>query len=227
VDYNKIIQEFWKINLERNLSKSSCVFYLYIFYQCQLLNQNEVSLSFSDAQKLIGISKNTLTKIRNELKDNGIITTTTSGKTSTIYKLSNLSKIESINFDNVAELNNTNNQESFSPSNSKKKFQEIGKNSKTQAKTISNINIPTFSEFLEYAKTLEGYNPTMDITLSGKYEQWVANDWKNAFGHPIKSWKGSLKSSWVHIITDYKKSINFSKFDNLPNRKYPKSTYNE
>ena len=31
---------------------------------------------------------------------------------------------------------------------------------------------------MEYAKSLEGYEPELDLNISEKYEVWINNDWK-------------------------------------------------
>lgn len=70
-------------------------------------------------------------------------------------------------------------------------FGIIEKNSNSN----SNRNIPSFIEFLEYAKTLESYDTELDVLIQGKYSNWKDNGWMNNSGRPITNWKMSLKST--------------------------------
>ena len=54
--------------------------------------------------------------------------------------------------------------------------------------TIKNI-IPTLEEFLNYADM----SPDFKYSLTAKYEQWVADGWKDGHGKKIKNWKTKLK----------------------------------
>lgn len=51
-------------------------------------------------------------------------------------------------------------------------------------------DIPTFSEFLIYAKEKE---PSVkESALKNKYDAWVANDWNDGNDSKIKNWKSKL-----------------------------------
>lgn len=54
--------------------------------------------------------------------------------------------------------------------------------------TIKNT-IPTLDEFLQYANLADDYK----YPLTAKYEQWVADGWKDGHGKKIKNWKTKLK----------------------------------
>jgi hypothetical protein len=54
--------------------------------------------------------------------------------------------------------------------------------------TIKNT-IPTIDEFLKYANLSDDYK----FPLTAKYEQWVADGWKDGHGKKIKNWKTKLK----------------------------------
>ena len=56
-------------------------------------------------------------------------------------------------------------------------------------------NIPSLDEFMEYAKTIETYEPYLDSEIKSRYEDWKNNNWRNGSDRPITNWKSSLKSS--------------------------------
>jgi len=72
-------------------------------------------------------------------------------------------------------------------------------------------DIPTFSEFSEYAKEKE---PSVNLkALQNKYDAWVVNDWKNGNDRPIKNWKSALLQTLIYIEKDVVK-------DNKPKMVY-------
>jgi hypothetical protein len=56
-----------------------------------------------------------------------------------------------------------------------------------------NIEIPTFDEFLGYAKTLNNYHSKLDFSIKEKYDSFKNNDWKNSADRPIINWKSLLE----------------------------------
>lgn len=61
--------------------------------------------------------------------------------------------------------------------------------------------IPTLEEFLKYADMSVDYK----FPLTAKYEQWVADGWKDGNGKKIKNWKTKLKST-IPYLRPFKKS---------------------
>ena len=66
--------------------------------------------------------------------------------------------------------------------------------------TIKNI-IPTLEEFLNYADM----SPDFKYPLTAKYEQWVAEGWKDGHGKKIKNWKTKLKNT-IPYLRPFKQS---------------------
>lgn len=66
--------------------------------------------------------------------------------------------------------------------------------------TIKNI-IPTLQEFLNYADM----SPDFKYPLTAKYEQWVAEGWKDGHGKKIKNWKTKLKNT-IPYLRPFKQS---------------------
>ncbi|MFC6269471.1 hypothetical protein [Frigoriflavimonas asaccharolytica] len=57
-----------------------------------------------------------------------------------------------------------------------------------------NNSIPSIEEFLEYAQSLEMYDPQLHSEIQLKYKNWRSNSWKNSANRPITDWKSTLKS---------------------------------
>jgi len=65
---------------------------------------------------------------------------------------------------------------------------------------VNVINIPTFKEFLHYAKSKKESISTMNLKL--KYDSWVENGWKDGNNKQIKNWKSKLLNTLPHIKED-------------------------
>ena len=88
------------------------------------------------------------------------------------------------------------------------------KKEKSSAKKESEI--PTLEEFIKFAESylhengisFDGY----PMPLKAKYDQWVANDWRNGCDKPIKNWKTALPGVFQYI-KPIKPHENLSKAD--------------
>lgn len=76
--------------------------------------------------------------------------------------------------------------------------------------------IPTEAEFLEYAKTLSIYTPSLDYSIKAKYEMWVESGWVDGYGKPIKVWKSKLRII-LPFLKPVTQPVNQSQFDRLKN----------
>lgn len=74
------------------------------------------------------------------------------------------------------------------------------KEKKVKEKKVNNSVIPAFDDFLEYAKTLEGYAPGLDKPIKLKYDTWVANDWSDGNNNKIVNWKVKLLNTMPYIV---------------------------
>ena len=86
---------------------------------------------------------------------------------------------------------------------------------------LKNSKIPSLDEFIEYAKSLEGYEVELDLNISEKYESWINNGWKNTSNRPISNWKSTLKSTLPYLKNA--NGENSLSLQNIPNIKRPKS----
>jgi hypothetical protein len=59
--------------------------------------------------------------------------------------------------------------------------------------------IPSYHEFLTYAKTLPIYKPSFDYSITAKYNQWVADGWKDGHKTKITNWKTKLQNAFPYF----------------------------
>ena len=75
------------------------------------------------------------------------------------------------------EINKDVKSSSEIPKQQKQKL-ELEQRQEQEQQNLKNSKIPSLDEFMEYAKSLEGYEPELDLSISEKYEIWKNNDWK-------------------------------------------------
>ena len=107
------------------------------------------------------------------------------------------------------------------PQQKKKIELEQERSQKQVPQNLKNSKIPSLDEFIEYAKSLEGYEAELDLNISEKYESWINNDWKNTSNRPISNWKSTLKSTLPYLRN--KSEENSLSLQNIPNIKRPES----
>lgn len=75
-------------------------------------------------------------------------------------------------------------------------------------KEESDLNIPSFQEFLEFAKTLFNYDDeSLNLFIEHKYLQWKEMGWKNAQNRPLTDWRASLKAAMPFLIESKNKKL--------------------
>jgi hypothetical protein len=87
--------------------------------------------------------------------------------------------------------------------------------------SLKNNKIPSLDEFIEYAKSLEGYEPELELSVNEKYEVWKNNCWKNTSNRPISNWKSTLKSTLPYLKNT--SGENSFSLQDIPNIKRPES----
>ena len=78
-------------------------------------------------------------------------------------------------------------------------------------------------EFMDFARSLEIYDESLDIQLKTKYDTWKNSNWINGYGNPILDWKKTLIRT-IPFLKNGNKNI-FS--NSFPKINRPKNTYNE
>ena len=69
-------------------------------------------------------------------------------------------------------------------------------NSKGKVKEVE------FTEFLEYAKTLDVYHISFDFQLQAKYNSWKESGWKDGNNKKIVNWKTKLQNTMPYFKKD-------------------------
>ena len=107
------------------------------------------------------------------------------------------------------------------PINTQNEIEKTSIQKKTKTVQSKLKDIPTYNEFLEFAKTIPTYNSSLDEHIKNKYDTWYSNCWVNGFNKPITNWQQTLKNTLPYL-----KSQNNNIF-NIPNITRPKATYDE
>lgn len=61
------------------------------------------------------------------------------------------------------------------------------------------VNIPDYADFFTYAKSLPIYKPTLDYSITAKYNDWVSNGWKDGHDKKITNWKTKLQNTLPYL----------------------------
>ncbi|MGQ2118513.1 transcriptional regulator [Ornithobacterium rhinotracheale] len=213
MNYLDLIHKFWKINAERNLTPSAVVLYLYLLEEWHNKNEKDFELSDVEISNALKLSRVTIRQAKSLLRNLGLINYQIKQGVPTFYKIITDYSL------NRKELD-TKKTHTIAEKKPKPTPEPLNAQEKKEPSKITKDK-PTLSEFLEYAKTLEGYSPDMNLALKNKFTTWQENNWINGYGRPITNWRQTLKNSLPYL----QKSSN--DIFQIPNIKRPKSTYNE
>lgn len=218
--YLELIQRFWDFNQRVLIGSTGVSMYLYLLKIGHDKDCHHFQISDAAIGRELGLSRNTIKSTKEKLKNLGLIQFQTKNGLSCHYRLIpsfplQLSEPESIKSKEfkteefsqkiknlgissktvspIQDLPENTNQED--EIHSLQTRQSSVKQQRISSEIDSAINIPSLKEFIEYAKTLENYEPQLDSEIQSKYEDWKKNDWKNGSDRPITNWKASLKSS--------------------------------
>ena len=122
----------------------------------------------------------------------------------------------------IKEIEIDNELKPSSESSQKKKPElEQEQSQKQEQLNLKNSKIPSLYQFMEYAKSLESYEPKIELSIREKYEIWKNNDWKNTSNRPISNWKSTLKSTLPYLRN--RSGENSLSLQDIPNIKRPES----
>lgn len=234
--YLELIQRFWDYNQKAKLNTTAIALYLYLLKLCNDNNGYDVAVSDVVISNILGLTRKTVKPTKEKLQNLGLIRyESKNGKTSS-YKIVldysfQLLETEKKQKQNINSLFNIplGEKTNFSPVDLEaqnlnkiiKHSDEIVRRNIPNPK-MDNDKIPSSEEFIEYAKTLDSYETTLDEAIKDKYYAWVGTDWRNSSGRPITNWKASLKSvlPYLNNKTDGKDLSVLS----VPNIKPPTSS---
>lgn len=215
---DKLVQRFWNHSDFGALGTSSVSMYFYLLWQLKNNQSKEFSVADTQISKDLGISRNTARICREKLKREGLLHFEIPKGGSVQYDFEKLK--ESTKTETKSEDLN---QEKLIPKKPKQKKPAETKSPKSEVKQPvaetpkldSEITIPTFDEFLSYAKTLDFYQENMQNALEEKYRNWIENGWKNALGKPITNWKLSVKNLIPYLQNAPSNSISLQKVPHI------------
>ena len=247
--YLELIQRFWDFNKTAKSSPTEVLLYFYLLKIGYENNRYDFKISDVELGKLLGLTRKTIKSTKEKLKSIGLIQFQTINGLPCHYRLLLNYSLEIEHEESIKKEKSTIvekdqkreileiSESILSAQNSIEAIKEIEINSDVKAssespekqkleqvqvqKNLKNSKIPSLDEFIEYAKSLEGYEAELDLNISEKYESWINNDWKNTSNRPISNWKSILKSTLPYLKN--KSEENSLSLQNIPNIKRPES----
>jgi len=209
--YLELIKQFWEFNNKNKIGSTRISMYLYLLKMGYENDSYSFQISDIEISRDLGLTRKTVRYTKEILKDLGLIQFETKNGIPCHYRLIlnyplHISKPKKTKKENLKT----------------EKFAEKIDNSQIKNQTdFFTQKIPSFEEFIEYARTLDNYELKLDFEIQSKYEDWKKNEWKNGSNRPITNWKSSLKSSLPFMknkIKNHQLSL-----ASIPNIKRPKS----
>lgn len=210
----KLFQRIWNHCDFGLLGTSTVSMYFYLLWQLKKNQAKEFSVADTQISRDLGISRNTVRICREKLKRVGLLYFEIPKGGSVHYDFENskdATKIESKSEDLQKEKLIPKKPKEKKPAETKPPKPEVVQPVAKKPKLDSEIIIPTFDEFLSYAKTLEFYQENMQNALEEKYRNWLENGWKNALEKPITNWKLSVKNLIPYLQNAPSNSISLQK----------------
>lgn len=218
MNYTELTTKFWSINEKSPLGASAIALYFFLLEKCRQNDGKDFTISDNAICQKLSLTRPTINALKSKLRNVGLIQYQTRNGVPSIYRIiTNISFLlqESEPFKKMIESPIIND---IQP--------KILEEKTIHTSTRENINIPSLDEFMNFAKSLEIYDETMDFAIKSKYESWRDNGWVNGLGIPINKWQNNLKNTLPHLKTSKKKPSGLQP-NNIPTIKRPKQTYNE
>ena len=201
-----LFEKIFDLNSKNKIGANTIAVFTFILYQCEDL-QKEVVLSDYQIARELGLSRQTIITAKNKLKLLGVLDYSRNRgfpnrfilKGNELQKTaSNNSEIKEISIE--APMQNS--EPNIDENNSFSKY-------------------PNLKQFMDFAKTLDGYSEKLDDALIKKFHQWEKADWKNGIGRPIFDWQIVLKNNLIMLELSSLSKEEISPYK-IPNIKRPK-----
>ena len=245
--YLELIQRFWDFNKKAKVSPTEISLYFYLLKIGYENERYDFKISDVELEKKLGLTRKTIKSTKEKLKSIGLIQFNTINGLPCHYRLVlnysfEIEYEKSIKNEECAIVEKDQNREVLeifdcilSAQNSVEVIKEIEINSDVKASSdssqkqkieleqqnLKNSKIPSLNEFIEYAKSLEGYVPELELSINEKYEVWKNNGWKNTSNRPISNWKSTLKSTLPYLKNT--SGENSLSLQDIPSIKRPES----
>lgn len=234
MNYTELTTKFWSINEKSPLGASAIALYFFLLEKCRQNDGKDFTISDNAICQKLSLTRPTINALKSKLRNVGLIQYQTRNGVPSIYRI--ITDISFLLQESLQkETLNIKNKVSQESEPFKKMIEspiindiqpKILEEKTIHTSTRENINIPSLDEFMNFAKSLEIYDETMDFAIKSKYESWRDNGWVNGFGIPINKWQNNLKNTLPHLKTSKKKPSGLQP-NNIPTIKRPKQTYNE
>ena len=234
--YLELIDRFWDFNQKARLGSSAISIYLHLLKLGKDNDSYKVVISDVALGNALGITRKTIRPTKEKLRELGLIEFESKSGVPCSYRiLLNYSfdipiaeKVETEKTAKVPSLEIVEKQKTLKRDDSSDEVvPKISKSSDKvsiddTSKIEKSIVVPKFDEFIEFARTLEGYQPLLDSVIEEKYHSWIENEWRNSSGRPISNWKSSLKSILPYLKNSKKDDA--VSVTSIPNIKRPKTS---
>ena len=202
----KLFEKIFDLNSKNKIGANTIAVFTFILYQCEDL-QKEIVLSDYQMARELGLSRQTIITAKNKLKLLGVLDYSRNRgfPNRFILKGNELQKTASKN----AEIKEISIE--VTVQNSEPNIDENHTFSK----------YPNLQQFMDFAKTLDGYSEKLDDALIKKFHQWEKADWKNVIGRPILDWQIILKKNLTMLELSSLSKEDISPYK-IPNIKRPK-----
>ncbi|WP_024568769.1 helix-turn-helix domain-containing protein [Elizabethkingia anophelis] len=214
VYYLELIQRFWEFGPKARLSTTATVVYLYLLKRASDNNGYNVVISDVMLSETLGLTRKTIKPAKEALRNLGLIQYESRKGLSCSYRIVRDYPLEILSQEKRQKLKIKNNSQTATtekienlppvglsmsiPETTEQKEKASFDNREPEPFTII-ANIPSLEEFIDYAKTLSGYEESMHSAIKERYALWANCNWCNNLGKPITSWKSSLKNLLPYI----------------------------
>lgn len=210
MDYLSLIKKFWAFNEGYSLSAPVVAVYLFLLDNWEKIGCEDFQFSDKVMSKRLKINRKTIKTSKDTLQNLGLISYQITNGLPTLYKIIPDYLVRT----SSAEKGRTTAKQVIKKRGEKSVYQlgeflktsEMPKNKsltlprEVPKESISkNIDIPSFEEFMSYARTLDIYEEGLDVHLKIKYETWKDDGWVSGYNKPIVNWKQTLKNTMPYL----------------------------
>ena len=194
MDYLTLTNRFWDFNQRNQIGSTAISMYLYLLKVGCDNNIYDFRISDVKVSRELGLTRKTVKSTKEKLNHFGLIKFQTSNGLPCYYKLLLDYPLQIAECEKVEKMKMK--KGSVSP-----KLEDLDLPSRLQSSItlVNNLKIPSFEEFIQYARTLEFYVKELELSIKEKYEAWISDGWQNSSGRPITNWKSSLKGILPYI----------------------------
>ncbi|WP_292009283.1 hypothetical protein [Chryseobacterium sp.] len=213
--YQELIQKFWESGPKAQLGTTAVAIYLYLLKLANDNNGYDVTVSDVAIGNTLGLTRKTVRPAREALRNAGLVHYKNKKGYSYSYRIvldyplpiqkqEKKQKLKIKRNPPVAIAKENENLPVVDLSvistieiTEQKEMASFDNREPEPFKIIAGI--PSLEEFIDYAKTLSGYEESIHSAIKERYALWVNSNWCNNLGKPITSWKSSLKNLLPYI----------------------------